>query len=134
MTSLELVRRHSKAWQGICPVRNDSALPAALSFALSAALSALLLGGPGVCRPGSQIIRLFIKCKLMAFWLTESGSYRISNMHRGPNLIALRDAGGFYSRFYGKLKLLLWAVSVSCYAASVAFQTPVVENKISIIS
>ena len=42
--------------------------------------------------------------------------------------------GCFYSWFYGKLKLLLWAVSVSCYAASVAFQTPVVENIISIIS
>src|SRR6218665_950883 len=34
----------------------------------------------------------------------------------------------FYLWFYGKLKPFLWAVSVSSYAASVAFQTPVVEN------
>src|SRR6218665_1636921 len=49
-------RRHSSAWQGVCPARNVSALPAALSAAL--AVKAL-------------IIRLFIKCKIMALWLTE---------------------------------------------------------------
>ena len=68
----------------------------------------------------------------MALWLTKlrqifdykpglKHKIRVLNIRRGPNLIALRDAGGFYLWFYGKLKLFLWAVSVSFYAASVAF-------------
>jgi len=48
-------RRHSRAWQGVCPAKNASALPAALSAALAV----------------KALIRLFIKCKIIALWLTE---------------------------------------------------------------
>src|SRR6218665_405327 len=54
-------RHHSRAWQGVCPAKNASALPVALSAALAV----------------KALIRLFIKCKIMA------------NIRRGPNLIAL---------------------------------------------
>src|SRR6218665_3636832 len=73
--------------------------------------------------------RITVNLRIQARSQTQN---RVSNIRRGPNLIAIRDAGGFYSWFYGKLKLLLWVVSVSCYAAFVAFQTPVTENIISI--
>src|SRR6218665_3533655 len=75
-------RRHSKAWQGICPARNSSALPAALCAALAVK---------------ELIVRLFIKCKIMALWLTElrqifeykpglKHKIRVSNIRGGPNL------------------------------------------------
>ena len=84
-------RCHGRACQGICPARNASALPAALAVK-------------------ATMIRSFIKCKIMALWLTElrkifeykpglKHKIRVSNIRRKPNLIALRDAGSFYSWF-----------------------------------
>src|SRR6218665_3679102 len=76
-------RRHSRACQGIFPGRNASALYAALAIK-------------------AVITRLFIKCKIMAFYgLPNYGKsskpglkhkIRVWNTRRGPNLIVLGDA------------------------------------------